>query len=107
MAGQVGLAGSAAYSATMAALAALTRSWAAEFSPSHVRVNAIAPGPVFTDGASPERIMALGETTPLSRAANAEEIAEVIAFLISDKASYITGAVIAADGGRTASRTAI
>jgi NAD(P)-dependent dehydrogenase (short-subunit alcohol dehydrogenase family) len=51
--------------------------------------------------------MALGETTPLSRAANAEEIAEVIAFLISDKASYITGAVIAADGGRTASRTAI
>ena len=102
MAGQVGLAGSAAYSATKAALAALTRSWAAEFSPSHVRVNAIAPGPVFTDGASPERITALGEATLLSRAANAEEIAEVIAFLISDKASYITGAVIAADGGRTA-----
>jgi NAD(P)-dependent dehydrogenase (short-subunit alcohol dehydrogenase family) len=63
---------------------------------------AIAPGPVFTDGANPERTTALGETTLLSRAANAEEIAEVITFLISDKASYITGAVIAADGGRTA-----
>lgn len=102
MAGQIGLAGGAAYSATKAALAALTRSWAAEFSPSHVRVNAIAPGPVFTDGANPERTTALGETTLLSPAANAEEIAEVIAFLASDKASYITGAVIAADGGRTA-----
>jgi hypothetical protein len=67
-------------------------------------VNAIAPRPVFTDGANPERTTALGETTLLSRAANTEEIAEVIAFLISDKASYITGAVIAADGGRTAIR---
>jgi NAD(P)-dependent dehydrogenase (short-subunit alcohol dehydrogenase family) len=83
-------------------LAALTRSWAAEFSPGHVRVNAIAPGPVFTDGANPDRTTALGETTLLNRAAKAEEIAEVIAFLASDKASYITGAVIAADGGRTA-----
>jgi NAD(P)-dependent dehydrogenase (short-subunit alcohol dehydrogenase family) len=102
MAGQIGLTGGAAYSATKAALAALTRSWAAEFSPSHVRVNAIAPGPVFTDGANPDRTTALGETTLLNRAAKAEEIAEVIAFLASDKASYITGAVIAADGGRTA-----
>jgi NAD(P)-dependent dehydrogenase (short-subunit alcohol dehydrogenase family) len=102
MAGQIGLAGGAAYGATKAALVALTRAWAAEFSPSNVRVNAIAPGPVFTDGASPERIAALGETTLLHRAANAEEIAGVIAFLASDKAGYLTGAVIAADGGRTA-----
>jgi NAD(P)-dependent dehydrogenase (short-subunit alcohol dehydrogenase family) len=102
MVGQIGLAGSAAYGATKAALAAMTRSWAAEFSPSGVRVNAIAPGPVLTNGATPERIEALGATTLLARPAEPGEIAEVIAFLASLKASYITGAVIAADGGRTA-----
>jgi len=102
MAGQIGLAGGAAYSATKAALASLTRSWAAEFSPRGVRVNTIAPGPAFTDGASPDRITALGGTTLLARAAQPAEIADVIAFLASPKAGYITGAVIAADGGRTA-----
>ena len=102
MVGQIGLAGSAAYSATKAALTALTRSWAAEFSPQGVRVNTVAPGPAFTGGASPDRIAALGSTTLLARAAEPAEIAEVIAFLASPKAGYITGTVIAADGGRTA-----
>ncbi len=102
MVAQIGLAGSAAYGATKASLVAMTRSWAAEFSPSGVRVNAIAPGPVFTGGASADRIEALGATTLMARAAQPGEIAEVIAFLASPKASYITGAVIAADGGRTA-----
>ncbi len=102
MAGQIGLAGGAAYSATKAALASLTRSWAAEFSPQGVRVNTVAPGPAYTDGAVPERTAALGGTTLLGRAAEASEIADVIAFLASPKAAYITGAVIAADGGRTA-----
>jgi NAD(P)-dependent dehydrogenase (short-subunit alcohol dehydrogenase family) len=102
MAGQIGLPGGAAYSATKATLAAMTRSWAAEFSPSGVRVNAIAAGPVLTSGAAPERIEALGATTLLARPAQPGEIAEVIAFLASPKASYITGAVIAVDGGRTA-----
>jgi NAD(P)-dependent dehydrogenase (short-subunit alcohol dehydrogenase family) len=102
MAAQIGLAGGAAYSATKATLAAMTRSWAAEFSPAGVRVNAVAAGPVLTAGAAPERIEALGDTTLLSRAAQPAEIAEVIAFLASPKASYITGAVLAADGGRTA-----
>ncbi len=102
MAGRVGLAGSAAYGATKAALTTLTRSWAAEFSPAGVRVNTVAPGPVFTNGATPDRTVKLGDTTLLGRAAQPEEIAEVIAFIASPKASYITGAVIAVDGGRTA-----
>jgi NAD(P)-dependent dehydrogenase (short-subunit alcohol dehydrogenase family) len=102
MAGQIGLAGSAAYSATKAALASLTRSWAAEFSPQGVRVNTVASGPAYTGGAAPERIEALGGTTLLARAAQPAEIADVVAFLASPGAGYITGAVIAADGGRTA-----
>jgi NAD(P)-dependent dehydrogenase (short-subunit alcohol dehydrogenase family) len=102
MAGQIGLPGGAAYGATKATLAAMTRSWAAEFSPSGVRVNAVAPGPVLTSGATPDRIEALGATTLLARAAQPGEIAGIIAFLASPKASYITGAILAVDGGRTA-----
>ena len=102
MAAQIGLAGGAAYGATKAALSAMTRAWAAEFSPSGVRVNAIAPGPVYTDGAASELIETLGNTTALKRAANIEEIAEVASFLVSPQASYATGAIIAIDGGRTA-----
>ncbi|MCU1459834.1 MAG: family NAD(P)-dependent oxidoreductase [Actinomycetia bacterium] len=102
MAGRVGLAGSAAYGATKAALTAMSRAWAAEFSSAGVRVNTVAPGPVYTNGASSERIDQLGTTTLFGRAAQVEEIAEVIAFVVSDKASYVTGAVIPVDGGRTA-----
>jgi NAD(P)-dependent dehydrogenase (short-subunit alcohol dehydrogenase family) len=102
MGAQIGLAGGAAYGATKAAQAALARAWAAEFSPKGVRVNAIAPGPVFTEGAAPDRTEKLGTTTLLKRAAQAEEIADVVAFLASPQAGYITGATIAVDGGRTA-----
>jgi NAD(P)-dependent dehydrogenase (short-subunit alcohol dehydrogenase family) len=102
MVGHVGLAGGAAYGATKGALTVMTRAWAAEFSPSGVRVNSVAPGPVFTAGASADRITSLGSTTLLNRAAQVHEIADVIAFLASPKASYITGALIPVDGGRTA-----
>jgi NAD(P)-dependent dehydrogenase (short-subunit alcohol dehydrogenase family) len=103
MAGGIGLVGGAAYGATKASLEAMTRAWAAEYSPSGVRVNAIAPGPVYTPTPSgPGFITALGETTPMRRASQPEEIAEVVAFLASPRASYITGATVPADGGRRA-----
>jgi NAD(P)-dependent dehydrogenase (short-subunit alcohol dehydrogenase family) len=102
MAGQIGMAGGAAYGATKAALSSMTRSWAAEFSPKGVRVNAVAAGPVFSAPEKAALIEQLGSTTLLGRGAQVEEIAEVIAFLASDKASYLTGATLAVDGGRTA-----
>jgi NAD(P)-dependent dehydrogenase (short-subunit alcohol dehydrogenase family) len=103
MAGGVGLVGGAAYGATKASLEAMTRAWAAEYSASGVRVNAIAPGPVYTPTRSgPEFITALGQTTPMQRASQPEEIAEVVAFLASPRASYITGTTLAVDGGRRA-----
>ena len=103
MSGGVGLVGGAAYGATKASLEAMTRAWAVEYSASGVRVNTIAPGPVYTPTPSgPEFITALGETTPMHRASQPEEIAEVVAFLASPRASYITGTTVAADGGRRA-----
>jgi NAD(P)-dependent dehydrogenase (short-subunit alcohol dehydrogenase family) len=102
MAGQIGMDGGAAYGATKASLSSMTRSWAAEFSPRGVRVNAVAAGPVLSTSEKSPFIERLGATTLLGRAAQVEEIAEVIAFLASDKASYVTGATLAVDGGRTA-----
>jgi NAD(P)-dependent dehydrogenase (short-subunit alcohol dehydrogenase family) len=102
MAGRVGLAAGGVYGATKGAIESLTRSWAAEFSPHGVRVNAVAPGPVYTDGAAPERTAAIGATTLLGRAADTTEITGLVSFLASPAASYMTGAVLAADGGRTA-----
>jgi NAD(P)-dependent dehydrogenase (short-subunit alcohol dehydrogenase family) len=102
MAGEVGMSGGAAYSATKAALDAMTRSWAAEFSPAGVRINTVASGPVYTAIQPAGVTEAVGATTVMARAAQPEEIASVITFLASPRASYITGAVISADGGRAA-----
>ena len=102
MAGHIGLAGAAAYSATNAALASLTRTWAAEFSPAGVRVNAVAAGPVCAPIQSADQTEAIRATTLMHRVAEPQEIANVVAFLASPKASYVTGAIVTADGGRTA-----
>jgi NAD(P)-dependent dehydrogenase (short-subunit alcohol dehydrogenase family) len=102
MAGRLGLAGGAAYGATKAALASFTQAWAAEYSLRGVRVNAVAPGPIYTRPEARELFDTLGATTAMKRAADPTEIAEVVAFLASPRASYMTGAIIAVDGGRTA-----
>jgi NAD(P)-dependent dehydrogenase (short-subunit alcohol dehydrogenase family) len=102
MAGEVGMPGGAAYGATKAAMDSMTRSWAAEYSLAGVRINTVASGPVYTAIQPAEVTQGVGDTTIMKRAAQPEEIANVIVFLASPKASYITGAVIAADGGRSA-----
>ena len=101
-AGTRGRPDAAAYGATKAALTSFARSWAAEYGPAGIRVNAISPGPVYTNAAKRELFDAWGKTTPLGRAGDPQEIAAVIGFLASPGASYITGTNIAADGGSTA-----
>ena len=103
-AGTVGQPNTAAYGATKAALASLARSWAAEYGPAGIRVNAISPGPVYTNAAEREVFDSLGETTVLGRAAEPSEVAEVIGFLASPRASYVTGTNLAVDGGRDGAR---
>jgi NAD(P)-dependent dehydrogenase (short-subunit alcohol dehydrogenase family) len=99
-AGAVGQPTTAAYGATKAALASLARSWAAEYGSAGVRVNSISPGPVYTNAAEREVFDAIGQTTVLGRAGEAQEVADLIGFLASPRASYITGTDMAIDGGR-------
>jgi NAD(P)-dependent dehydrogenase (short-subunit alcohol dehydrogenase family) len=75
------------------ALTSFARSWAAEYGPAGIRVNAISPGPVYTNAAKRELFDVWGKTTVLGRAGEPQEIAAVIGFLASPRSSYITGAM--------------
>jgi NAD(P)-dependent dehydrogenase (short-subunit alcohol dehydrogenase family) len=99
-AGIVGQPTTAAYGATKAALTSLARSWSAEYGPAGVRVNSISPGPVYTNAAERELFDSLGTTTVLGRAGEPQEVADLIGFLASPRASFITGADVPIDGGR-------
>jgi 3-oxoacyl-[acyl-carrier protein] reductase len=106
----MGQAGYVAYTATKGAILAMTRSAAAELASWGIRVNAVCPGttktPMFLaefDGvADPEAELAdNAASVAMQRIADPSEIGEAVAFLLSDRASYITGTHLTVDGGRT------
>ncbi|HTQ49942.1 MAG TPA: SDR family oxidoreductase [Candidatus Acidoferrales bacterium] len=104
MVADYGVAGMSLYGSSKAAINLLTKAWAAEYGPSGVRVNVVSPGPTRTEGteAMGEGLKELAAQAPAGRPATAEEIAEAIVFLATDRASFIYGAKLAVDGGRTA-----
>jgi 3-oxoacyl-[acyl-carrier protein] reductase len=98
----LGSAGQANYAASKAGLVGLARSLARELGSRSITVNVVAPGPVATDmtaALGEDRLAQLTAAVPLGRMATVEEVAGVVAFLASDDAAYITGAVVPVDGG--------
>src|SRR5256884_5125662 len=104
MVADYGVSGMSLYGSSKAAINLLTKAWAAEYGPSGVRVNAVSPGPTRTEGteAMGEGLEKLAAEAPAGRPATADEIAEAIVFLATDRSSFIQGAKLAVDGGRTA-----
>lgn len=90
----------AAYAVSKAGLSALTRELAYELAGSGVRVNAVSPGEIATSILSPETDKIVENQVPMKRIGSPEEVAEVVTFLCSDKASYVSGAEIPINGGQ-------
>jgi NAD(P)-dependent dehydrogenase (short-subunit alcohol dehydrogenase family) len=106
--GERGAANLSLYTASKHAVEGLTKSAALEAAASGVRVNAVAPGPTETGmlerlTGTPDKKAAFYAAVPLKRGARPEEIADAIAFLASEKASFITGQIVRINGGKTAS----
>ncbi len=100
--GLVGGSCEAHYSASKSALIGMTRALAKEVGPSGITVNCIAPGLIDTDmnkNLSPDDVSAIVDETPLGRVGTAEDVANLIAFLASEAASFITGQTVSVDGG--------
>lgn len=104
MAAEFGIAQMGLYGGSKAALVLLTKSWAAEYGPAGVRVNAVSPGPTRTEGTADlgGLLDQLAATAPSGRPGLPEEIASAIAYLASDEASFVQGALLPVDGGRIA-----
>lgn len=92
------------YGSSKAALVLLTKSWAAEYGPSGVRVNAVSPGPTRTEGTAGmgEALDQLASAAPAGRPGLPEEIASAVVYLASDEASFVHGVLLPVDGGRVA-----
>jgi NAD(P)-dependent dehydrogenase (short-subunit alcohol dehydrogenase family) len=92
------------YAGTKGAMEPLTIGLAKELGPEGIRVNAVRPGLIDTDmhaaGGSPDRAARMGATTPLGRPGTPEEVAAAIVWLLSDEASYVSGAILEVTGGR-------
>ena len=104
IAGVVGNAGQTNYSAAKAGIIGFTKAMAKEYGARNIAVNAVAPGYVptaLTSGVPPDIAAGIVRLTALGRMGTAAEVAAVIAFLASDEASYVTGQVVAVDGGLT------
>jgi NAD(P)-dependent dehydrogenase (short-subunit alcohol dehydrogenase family) len=105
LAGVNGTANLAAYVAGKAGIIGLTKVAALDYADQGVRVNVVAPGPILThhlEAAGPEAQRQAGLSTPMRRLGNVSEVAQVVLWLCSDQASFITGAVIPIDGGQSA-----
>ena len=92
------------YGATKAAVTLMTKGWATDFGPQGVRVNAVSPGLTHTGGTSPraDTLDAMSASTPARRVGRPDEIAAAAVFLASDEASFVHGAILSVDGGRSA-----
>ncbi len=99
LSGVKGMAGQVNYSAAKAALIGATKALALEVAPRNVTVNAVAPGFIETDMTKDLPVDELKKLVPMGRFGTPEEVADLVAFLVSDEASYITGEVININGG--------